>query len=107
MSTANTNFDSSSPRVCPVTDRFQAYSQSFRMAARHAADLELDLKITLNGGDARVRGFTLNDLKAIDEDVLGRLYDDLEDLKNQVDYVLEILGNVIDLRRNPDAVWPS
>lgn len=103
MSTANTNFDSSSPRVCPVAQKLRTYAQTFMAAARNAVEMESVLSVALGSGASN--RFTLADLQAVDVKELERVEEDLDDLKDQVEYVMEILQEVIELRNDPDADW--
>ncbi len=105
MSTANFNVDGSSPRVCPVASKLLQYREKFGDAAYSAIRMESDLSATLGGGEGNADSFTLADLKAVEPAALESAHEDLEDLRDQVDFVLDTLRHVIDLRDDPDAEW--
>lgn len=105
MSTANTNSNESATGVCPVAQKLRTYARSFDVAAQAAIELKSDLSVALGGERPAFNSFTLADFQAIDVEELERVEEQLDDLNDQIEYVMEILQQVIELRTDADADW--
>ena len=91
-------------RVCPVAEILEKHSKSFGPASSDAMAIAQDLDDALYG---LAKDLTPADLKAADIESLEDAEANLKDLVDLAQDALLTIQRIIELRMNPEAIWPA